>query len=43
MNVVTNVQENAEDIYAEAKQMNEERAAEEVYAEANSDEEAVES
>jgi hypothetical protein len=43
MNVVTNVQENAEDIYAEAKQMNEERAAEEVYDETCSDEEAVES
>ena len=33
MNVVTNIQENAEDIYAEAKQMNEEREAEELDAE----------
>ena len=29
MNTVTSVQENAEDIYAEAQQINEERAAEE--------------
>jgi hypothetical protein len=29
LKVVTNVQENAEDIYAEAQQINEERAAEE--------------
>ena len=30
MDTVTSVQENAEDIYAEAQQINEERAAEEV-------------
>ena len=30
MKVATNIQENAEDIYAEAKQMNEERALEDV-------------
>ena len=30
MKTVTNIQENAEDIYAEATQINEERAAEEV-------------
>ena len=30
MKTVTNIQENAEDIYAEAQQINEERAAEEV-------------
>jgi hypothetical protein len=30
LKVATNVQENAEDIYAEAQQINEERAAEEV-------------
>jgi hypothetical protein len=29
MNVATNIQENAEDIYAEAQQINEERKAEE--------------
>ena len=42
MDTVTKVQENAEDILAEAKEINEERAAEEVYgdAEENPQEEA---
>jgi exonuclease I len=45
MKVATNIQENAEDIYAEAKQINEERAAEEavdeeVLAETDSEEES---
>lgn len=41
MNVVTNIQENAEDIYAEAQQINEDRAAkdaEEFSDEAEADE-----
>ena len=46
MKVVTSVQENAEDIYEEAKQINEDRAAAEeemeAYAEADDDEEATE-
>ena len=46
MDTVTTVQENAEDIYEEAKQINEERAAAEeemeAYAEADDDEEATE-
>ena len=46
MNVVSTVQENAEDIYEEAKQINEDRAAAEeemeAYAEAADDEEATE-
>ena len=46
MDTVTTVQENAEDIYEEAKQINEDRAAEEeemeAYAEAADDEEATE-
>ena len=46
MNVVSTVQENAEDIYEEAKQINEDRAAAEeemeAYAEADDDEEATE-
>ena len=46
MNTVTTVQENAEDIYAEAQQINEERAAEaeewEAYAEADEAEETEE-
>ena len=33
MKVATNIQENAEDIYAEAQQINEDRAAEEAEAE----------
>jgi len=40
MKTVTSVQENAEDIYAEAKEINEERAAQE--AELGAEEEAVE-
>ena len=46
MDTVTTVQENAEDIYEEAKQINEDRAAAEeemeAYAEADDDEEATE-
>ena len=44
MNTVTTVQENAEDIYAEAQQINEDRAAkeEQEYAEAVAAEEAEE-
>lgn len=46
MDTVTTVQENAEDIYEEAKQINEDRAAAEeemeAYAEAADDEEATE-
>ena len=46
MKTVTSIQENAEDIYAEAQQINEDRAAEEeemeAYAEAADDEEATE-
>lgn len=46
MNVVSTVQENAEDIYEEAKQINEDRAAAEeemeAYAEADDDDEATE-
>ena len=46
MKVVTSVQENAEDIYEEAKQINEDRAAAEeemeAYVEAADDEEATE-
>ena len=46
MKTVTSVQENAEDIYAEAQQINEERAAEaeewEAYAEADEAEETEE-
>ena len=41
MKTVTNIQENAEDIYAEAKQINEERAAEEMEFEDESEEDAV--
>ena len=40
MKTVTSVQENAEDIYAEAKEINEERAAQD--AELGAEEEAVE-
>jgi hypothetical protein len=40
MKVATNIQENAEDIYAGAKQINEERTAEEVTVYAESSEEA---
>jgi exonuclease I len=41
MKVAANIQENAEDIYAGAKQINEERAAEEeVYEEETSEEES---
>ena len=40
MKTVTSVQENAEDIYAEAKEINEERAAQD--AEFGAEEEAVE-
>ena len=45
MKVATNIQENAEDIYAEAQQINEDRAAkeEQEYAEAVAAEEAEES
>ena len=46
MKTATNIQENAEDIYAEAQQINEDRAAAEeemeAYAEADDDEEATE-
>lgn len=46
MKTATNIQENAEDIYAEAQQINEERAAEaeewEAYAEADEAEETEE-
>ena len=46
MKVATNIQENAEDIYAEAQQINEERAAEaeewEAYAETDEAEETEE-
>ena len=46
MKTVTSIQENAEDIYAEAQQINEDRAAAEeemeAYAEADDDEEATE-
>jgi len=46
MKTATTIQENAEDIYEEAKQINEDRAAEEeemeAYAEAADDEEATE-
>ena len=41
MKTVTAIQENAEDIYAEAVQSNEERAAEEAAFEDESDEERV--
>ena len=41
MKTVTTIQENAEDIYAEAVQSNEERAAEEAAFEDESDEERV--
>lgn len=37
MKTVTNIQENAEDIYAEAQQINEDRAAEEVEVEDESE------
>lgn len=37
MKTVTNIQENAEDIYAEAQQINEDRAAEDVAFEDTSD------
>jgi len=46
MKTASNIQENAEDIYAEAQQINEDRAAAEeemeAYAEADDDEEATE-
>jgi hypothetical protein len=38
LKVATNVQENAEDIYAEAQQINEERAAEETVEDENAEE-----
>lgn len=38
MDVVTTVQENAEDVLAEAKEVNENRAAKEVYDEAQAEE-----
>lgn len=38
MDVVTTVQENAEDVLAEAKEVNENRAAKEVYDEAQTEE-----
>lgn len=37
MNKATSIQENAEDIYAEAKQINEERAAEEEFDDAETE------
>ena len=40
LNTVSSIQENAEDIYAEAQQINEERAAQEVEIEDESEEEA---
>lgn len=42
MKVVTSVQENAEDIYAEAQQINEERAAKTVVVEDEDTEETAE-
>lgn len=42
MNTVTKVQENAEDIYAEAKQINDDRKAEDIALENASEENAAE-